>query len=213
MNHQPFRVELRLSSPMVAPEHPIHLDGVLEELLAAQSGYQVERPLPLPLSTEQRDGEWVYQASAFQLPRHARGIRTIVRRPEPEIDAVSAREGLAKLPNSVTLGTGPNRAYVLSFPVQKVDRAIAYGIGDMTAVRSILEDLKGLGAKRRLGYGEIERRLVEPCEPHECPWWDRAMPWASSDEAQSIPMVQTVHPPYWDRTNQRQAWLPLSLIG
>ena len=45
---RPFRVRVWLEGPMVVPEQPIMLDGLMEELAARQQMYRCERPVPLP---------------------------------------------------------------------------------------------------------------------------------------------------------------------
>lgn len=207
-----FRVDIHLARPMVEPQRPLLLDSLLEELAAARSGYAVARPVGLPLETAGTADQWVYKASAFTWQVDFREQRNIVRRLSISDMARDGARGLVEVRSKPATGTGPHRNYLLAYPVIGLaGPATAYGVGDVDAVRELLAGLHHLGAKRRLGHGEIARCDVTAVEDRD-EWMYRPLPWADAAKPDWVPCVTTVRPPYYRRDQRVAAYAPVDLV-
>ncbi len=211
-----FVVRWRLSSPMVVPERPIHLDALLasaevnarlkqgktpEEALAAQDDLPLEQAAGV-------DGAWVWKASQLLLqPSSPPTNVPMTRRIDVEAMAADRDRLFTSRRQTVKIGTGPFRNYDLRVPVQWQEEVVAYGVGDLEAVRTLLADVSSLGRLRRNGWGKIAGYTVVPPAPETADGWKmRTLPL--SLQAQALPdhqpAVGTCRPPYWDRAAWRE---------
>ena len=127
------------------------------------------------------------------------------RMPQDQV-ASDQRLGVKKRQRLLSESTGPDRNYLLSYTIQSLDGpAEAFGVGDVQAVRDIVQCLRAFGPKRRL-HGAVASIEVEEHDDVDA-WRWRPMP--DNDDGARIAMVGTLRPPYWDRTQRVITYAPV----
>lgn len=206
----PFRVEWRLATPMVSPTFPIHLDALLAWAVVDAAGGDWTCQDDLPLARAGAGDDWVWRASRVFPEVHWRSRYTRFRPVEPWSDGMDYGEVLEpKGGGSRKTGTGPYRAYMLQTDLIHVDRARAWGVGDLDAVRTLLERVTALGALRRLDHGRIHDFEVAEDPAAETLWPLRALP---SRRDGYVPTVSRLRPPYFLRAQRQQVFEPTDSV-
>ena len=208
---QAFVVRWRLSTPMVVPERPLHLDALLASARVdayLRDGKALEDALAeqenLPLAkAEAPDGAWVWKASQLLFrPTSPPANVQMTRRVDVDVMAADRERVFTSRRQTVRIGTGPFRNYDLRFPVQWQGEVTAYGVGEIDTVRSLLATVNSLGRLRRNGWGRIAALRVDPASPQEADHWkQRTLPLSFLPQALPAhqPAQGTCRPPYWDR--------------
>lgn len=213
---QAFVVRWRLSSPMVVPERPIHLDALLASAkvdASLRSGEPLERALArqeeLPLERAAGpDGEWVWKASQLLLRPSSSPMNVAMTR-RVDVETMAADQGrlFTSRRQSAKIGMGPFRNYDLRVPVQWQDEVVAYGVGEIEAVSGLLRDVRSLGRLRRNGWGRVAFCAVTPASVDDDGGWKmRTLPLGLRDQAlpEHWPAIGNCRPPYWERAGWKE---------
>ena len=208
---QAFVVRWRLSTPMVVPERPLHLDALLASARVdahLRDGKPLEEALleqeNLPLAkADGPDGSWVWKASQllFQPVSPPTNVQ-MTRRMDVDVMAADRERVFTSRRQTVRIGTGPFRNYDLRFPVQWQGGVTAYGVGKIEVVGNLLATVNSLGRLRRNGWGRIAALSVDPALPGEADHWkQRTLPLSFLPQALPAhqPTQGTCRPPYWER--------------
>lgn len=224
----PFRVRWRLDRPMVATDRPIALDGLIawarvEEEKAArpQAGDDdlARAAQDLPLARFGDGDDWVWRASWLHAaPRLEKTSSFWTRKTDVAAFARDIAHGgrgvfaPKRFLGAINLGSGPLKLYAQRDVVQWMEFVEAWGVGDPDRVRALLERVTALGPKRRNSYGRIRRMLVEPFPDAARLWRWRPLPVGGAGDAKGYAMaVDRLRPPYWDRTSDRPAMVPIDM--
>ncbi len=219
---QAFVVRWRLSTPMVVPERPLHLDALLASARVdahLREGKPLEEALleqeNLPLAkADGPEGSWVWKASQLLFrPTSPPANVQMTRRMDVDVMAADRERVFTSRRQTVRIGTGPFRNYDLRFSVQWQGEITAYGIGEIEPVRGLLATVNSLGRLRRNGWGRIAALSVDPALSEESERWkQRTLPLSFLPQALSAhqPAQGTCRPPYWDRARWDEVleWVP-----
>ena len=215
----PLRLEFWLNSPMVAPERPLHLDALVAHA-AFRSAERAEAPDPLAAIEELPLGELhspaeqrgVWQASQLHLEQvGALYWDHYTRRHEISAWADAKEKGhWHGNKNKISLGTGPQKSYLLYQPLINVSRAVSWCIGDEDTLRVLLEsEIHSLGRNGRAGFGRIAKIEIVPCPADEQEFWRRRSLPLDLDQYK-LPghflCTANFRAPYWDRATWRTVW-------
>lgn len=196
-----LRVTAHMSAPIAADEE-IHLDTLL---ISARPGpgpapsrstpvREITYP-PIPLARVSAGGNTVYACSTWSLASGARGgLEHLTKR----------RDGsdTGHLAKAYTPGSGKGRDYMLPVPTVEASSVSWLVVGRRAGVRQLLRYVRQIGAKRRHGFGVVDRWEVSmPIEGDPLSVLvsggraARFLPasWSPSSPSERGP----VHPPYW----------------
>jgi CRISPR type IV-associated protein Csf3 len=214
---RPFRVNWRFSQPICLSENRLHLDAILAwanvhraigDGMASAEALALQEALPLERVVGDA-GEWIWKASslAFTFSSPPFLVRCVRR---TDIDTIAfARKSLIHTSRTqLEKGTGPYKNFDLRFVVQWVKSAIAYGVGEIDAVRELLSTVTSLGKLTRNGWGRISEFYVQEDQEAETRWQWRTLPqWIALQSFENYcPGNSTVRPPYWRREFQEPVW-------
>lgn len=206
---QPLRIEFNLRHAMIAPSHPLHLDGLLFDL-ASDDPFESQR-LEGVLTAEHRGDRWVYQASALRFEATMRFTSIKIRQPDEARYAEAARLGVAAARgDKIDSVSGYRRGYRLADVAMVTRRAVGYAIGDAEKIQVLLSRCKGLGAQRRNGWGDVADYAVVEDPDALNRWQARLMPWAVEG---ATALVARCHPPYYCRHLSGVAYAPAALLA
>lgn len=234
---QGLRLTWQLGSPVVMGAHPIHVDSLLayaqvQETLEdmglrrdageeyAQASDALIRELaerPLPLARDERDGLWVWKASAIRPAEGAcaHALRHWTRRTDPydhanriEAGQLDGRFSLPLKPYSQKLDTqrGAFKQIFKFYPVKDVEFVHAWVVGDRDRIEELLSHhrfVTNLGSKARMGHGRVIDFKIVSDPSAETRWQERVLPW-DHDGAEQLQLA--THPPYWAPENVGLAW-------
>ena len=229
-----LKIIFELSTPMVTTGYPIHLDALLayaatqRELPYLENHNQEELDLiysELPIEKYEKDGDWVFKASALMPEGSAYHSSQFYTRRTDEMDlAVKASKGIIQVgkmkhgedlkPHAMKLDMvrGSQRNLLGYYSTTDVDKVVAYCVGDKDLIEEILIDygfISHLGKRRRTGHGNIKSINIEVDESTEKMWMHRMKPWKLLDNDVAIKAVTKA--PYWDKSKTCQAYCPSSL--
>jgi CRISPR type IV-associated protein Csf3 len=203
---KPIRIDFDLASPVIEPTYPMHLDGLLAWAAvdeAIEAG--VERPLAtqesLPLASQ--NGVWCASAVLFDYSNSAETVAMVKRTDPLAISDALVSGVLKKAPNKLNLQSGPWRQALFFSQCRHARVATAYCVGDKQRVESLLERVRYLGAKRRLGFGRVQSITVVDDETAREGWKKRVL---SHQEQGYVPIQAVTSPPYWERARADTAW-------
>lgn len=210
----PFRVQIRLRTPLLLGRFPVLLDGLIAGLVvrrAEDEGHPDPWSLQhtLPLARHEAAGEWVYQASQLDAVPAAMphlSMRTS-RASLPRVAEDVSSNLLALRRRKINVAGGAFRSTIRSLSEQWMESMTADGVGDIERVREILSELDYLGGGRSTGNGHVDSVDVHPIAPDECRWWRRPMQVPREGFVEAFCGLR---PPYWKRDTHRHAWVPLS---
>ena len=208
---KPFKVTFNLNWEVAVPRHLIHLDDLLAwAAVDAARKRGVVDPIPakdeLPLDWHSCASGWCWKASAlrFQVLSEPR-LLCRTRRVDYETIARKKDNLIEFQMNKFTEGTGQYKGFDLRDAVQWVDFAYGYGVGDVSAVESLLERIHFIGGLRKLGFGRVRSFDVSPVDDDQA-WRYRHLPEPLGDH---VPAVGGLNPPYWDRTRHQTIYEPI----
>lgn len=207
---KPLRVEFELVGPIGRPARPIHLDSLIAHQL-------VRRDLPpdadipsirqridnLPLQRADIGGDWVWMASSLAFewttpPTQEFAVRAVRapiiaefqlaglftnRRPETKIDT----------------SRGTFKAATYAHEMQWAKKAIAFCLGDENEISDLLQRIESIGARRRLGGGQV-RRISITEDPSALDLWSRRYLPAGAECGKLVEGAYRL--PLFDRSHQ-----------
>ena len=206
-----FKVTFTLNGEVAVPRHLIHLDDLLAWAsvdAARESG--VSDPIAakddLPLARYETDSGWCWKASAlrFQVLSEPR-LLCRTRRVDYETIAREKERLIEFRANKFTEGTGQYKGFDLRDPVQWVESANAYGVGDGAAVEALLKRIQFIGGLRKLGLGRVRSFEISPSNEKDA-WRYRHLPEPCADH---VPVIGGLNPPYWDRVRHQTVYEPI----
>lgn len=210
---QPLHVRFWLTTPMRAPEAPIHLDALLAwSAVHATAPPDLTRQEALPLERyTAADGRWVWKASRLVFTPIHRQALPLTRR--LDVDECARDQGVyfeAPRLNTLTPGTGVWKSYSFRAPLVQVETVDAWCVGEADTVQQMLSGISNIGKLGRLDCGRVREICVEPDDaPERDRWRLRTMPDACPDYYTT---AATLRPPYWRRENREEAWEPSSQV-
>lgn len=221
-NFHPFKVEIKLGSPLLLANPYIHGDSVLMALLMRKLlgdeyyNLPAKKPLPvhniLKLPLKQTKG--VYHSSVSQFDTDVVKTESVYKRfDEEHLDHVKSKI------KRIRLGQGFFKNYMMKFPVIPTRTVTFYYNGNIKECSSILEDLTALGKKTDIGYGIVRKISIEETEEDYSFVKDgkcmRPFPAKDFKDLYGIPSVAqrlAWKAPYWDKKNITMCAAPGSIF-
>lgn len=206
----PLRIDITLVGPIGRPARPIHLDSLIAHQI-------VQRDLPpnadipairqkieeLPLERRDVGGDWVWAASSvafeWRTPPSQNFATRSVRAPtiaEWQMQGIFTNR---REESAIDTSRGTFKAAVYAHELQWAPRAVAYCIGDKDEITDLLANLESIGARRRLGGGQIANLEVVEDPVAKDLWPHRYLPM---DAAAGIPVEGAYRLPLFDRSHQ-----------
>lgn len=220
----PFKVTFRFASPVVTDsEYPIHLDGLLAWCAmdeAEKNGSEVPwddaEDLSMVLEREdaQQSEQWCWRASRLIFtPSSGQHFINMIRKTDPVayLNAYDAGKFTKRVLTRIDSISGQTRAYQLLTTYQWMDKAEAWGVGDIDVVRELLQRLPGIGKQTRNGFGTIREVTVEISDEALEYWRKRTLPMGVDGTAgvSYATVNSTLRPPYWRKTERDFAQEPI----
>ncbi len=182
---KPFRVEFELTGPMTRPDHPIHLDSLIAHqlvkttlLLGASVAEMRAATADLPLQKMIVGEDWIWAASTLAFnwssaPFQDVGIRNFRScHIAKYVDVLSG----VKFTSKIETDRGIQKTEQYAVSMQYADTAVAYGIGDIAKIQSLLEGIETLGARRRHAtMAVLSVKVIEDNRGHDL-WQKRYLP-------------------------------------
>lgn len=207
----PLRIEIDLVGPVERPARPIHLDSLIANLM-------VRRDMPhetdvatirehiahLPLGRADVGGDWVWKASSVAFDWTTPPMQEFATRAiRPEAIAEVLKTGVISnfgVDTKIDTARGMLKSATYAHEFQWARGAVAYCIGDRVQLEDLLDGLESIGARRRLGNGQVSAvRVLEDDRATEL-WQRRYLPQG----AEAGRMVEGAYRlPLFDRTHQR----------
>lgn len=201
---RPLRVEIRLATPIVA-SRPVLFDGLLAALAVNANGGDGSAAERLPLAQKVIDGNWVWAASQIIARAVWRDRHTYIRKADVWGTARDREVGFKGGPKIYQVASGVYKAYQFFRSVQQKPVAVAYCIGDLEQIDTLLSGLKFVGPLRRQGWGEVSSYKIVEDEAALERWKIRPMPAPHKGYYRAMAGLR---PPYWNRCTWQAAWLP-----
>lgn len=207
---EPFKVEVRLGTPLLLAHPYIHGDSVLMALLMKRilgdEYYNLPAKSPLPvhklLSLPLKQTSEVYHASVSQFDTDLIKTETVYKRfDEEHLHHVNTKI------KKVRKGQGFYKDYMIKFPVVPTKTVTFYFNGNIVECKKIFDDLTALGKKTDIGYGIVRSVSIEPT-PEDYSFVKDGVcmrPLPSKDfmflGLPSISQRLAWRAPYWDKKN------------
>ena len=213
---EPLHIRWHLARPLIVPEYPIHLDGLLawarveEDRERGIAGFAGQEDLPL--ARFETGSGWVWQASWLTICP-AGEVRQVpmVRRADEAAFAQDLAAGIwsaRRKISSINLGSGRYKAYAFNVPTQWADHVDAFCVGDAERVKALVARITALGKLSRNGWGRVAKVEVQTgAEPMA--WLRRTMPADCDLGPGWTQSVGRLRPPYWSG-NQEMVQEPCS---
>lgn len=234
MGMTPLKITFTLGSPICLPNRPLHLDALLAYINTQKSLFMLNESSTredllaladdLPFKRYEKDGKWVYMASALQ-PRGSmeKSSRFFTKRNNVGdlCQAMASGQVLNKrdkLPHpkmshagQLDFNRGHQRNSLMYHPVANVDAMEAYCVGDKDLVCEAFNQgyLTHLGKLRRLGMGFIKEIDISEDESAKENWKCRVKPFEDEGDVQ---IISPLNPPYWEGRNNTLCFMPSELI-
>lgn len=231
----PMKVTFHLSSPMSDPAHPIHLDGLLAwayvESLTDDSQCKTiddaRRALPLD-KFDTHDHYPIWKASILECGLRGGMIgaetkRMLLRKTDVEQMSVLKEKGMFSDRKSSGFDANPfsgdqlngssgwARNFQEFYPIKDYATATAYCVGNMDAVKLLLDKIKWVGKRGVRGHGKVVRVDVIEDESAHTLCLKRALPldfFVENMPSNYYRALTTVCNPYWDSSLRVHGWLP-----
>lgn len=219
----PFRIRWAFTSPAIVPTLPIHLDGLLswarvQRAIARGADDPIAEQHDLPLAKHEAPGGWCFKASwiDFRLDPEVLAnpemLHMVKRSSVTEISAAWESGVLGDKVPYFDPQRGLHKAGSFIHRRQWFGEAVAYGVGDIDAVRDLLSEITSIGKLRRRANGSV--KLIEIIEDQDAArlWARRVLP-SGSDSVAVEPMAGMLSPlraPYWKRENAVTSLVPIA---
>lgn len=216
MGMEALRLVWTFRTPMIVPAHPVHSDALLawatvQRAIAmmAENPFDEQENLPLESAGE------VWKASQLVFtPLGEMSLMPFMRKfGLADFAAASGVKYVANKKNTFVEATGRFKSFDLRLPTQMMAQAVAWCVGDRGQIEDLLRDVVSIGPQKKIGMGEVKSLTVEPCPADEAENWRiRVLPQGAGLElpqVKYVPAVACCRAPYWDRTKQREAMIPL----
>jgi CRISPR type IV-associated protein Csf3 len=210
----PFKVSWQLNQPVCLSDRPLHLDALLAWVrvqeainwgLGAVEALATQEELPLEFAA--KHGDWVWKASALLFKfRTAPFLVPMTRKTDLQELAFGRGQIMTTARNRIMQGTGVFRDYDLRIACQWVDKVDAYGVGDLHAVRRLLEQVPALGRLVRNGWGTISDMQINKDGEALEKWRYRTLPGSFEATQWHRSGMGAVRPPYWRRESWEPVW-------
>ena len=236
----PLRISWRLATPWVPPAFGLHFDGLLawaavQEALATKATEATEADFAavlasLPLAKHETPDGTCWKASLVRPVKILGSERRYMTAKTP-VAFIGEYEGRVKaslrerdLPDKMRGGAivdtvrGFYKAAAFYVPLQHAAVLEAYCIGDPARISELLDRVKSIGAKGRIGFGTVAE--VTDAEGGIAPdfsvdedqaalkrWRYRVLPEARRG---LHPGAGAAYPPYWDGVGAQLAYRPAS---
>jgi CRISPR type IV-associated protein Csf3 len=208
MSFKPFVAIAQINGPMQLSPKTVHLDGLLafarvqQYLLATgKSDHSVGNELPLEKFSS--NGQWVWKASLFHYEEPRVPARMNLNRTHPVNKASMLKDdqlGLVVAPRTVNTGGGAFKQRLFTDTVTHINRAIAVGVGDVSKVEELLQQITAIGQGRRHGYGRVQEwKVVELDDESSIPWTYRNLPVGTKSVYEHALAAGNLRAPYWSR--------------
>lgn len=208
-----IRVEITINGYIAVSGFFPHLDSVIAYIAMEREECDMES---LPLEKFIPDDDdikdlWVWKASALVPDRVLRrsALHCIRRYDDMEIQD-AYEKGLVRSRGPENYYSGPLRPHVLSMPIMYVNTLTGWCVGDMQKIKDLLKDLDHVGKLRRIGIGRVNGIEIIPDDDAHVKWQIRAMPQRLSGY---VPVMTTIRPPYWLRSERKVAFVPPSIVA
>lgn len=207
----PLRIEIDLVGPVERPARPIHLDSLIANLMVtteipretdvATIRAHIER---LPLGRADVGGDWVWQASSVAFDWTTPPMQEFATRAiRPEAVAGVLKTGMISnfgVDTKIDVARGQLKSATYAHEFQWARSGVAYCIGDRARLEELLDGLESIGARRRLGNGQVSAVRVVPDAAAASLWKRRYLPQGAVEGR----MVEGAYRlPLFDRTHQR----------
>lgn len=228
-NHQPLKITFRMAGRFIPPDasQALHLDGLLASMhvqaqlrgMDADNASQahirsLQAGMDQFLSTESRDGMEVFKASMIHVPKRHVGQAVMTRKTDTDRiclanntrNASQEYEVPYKNKRKIDLNSGQYRNWLYYLPVDEITGdAVAWCVGDRARITELLFNVRFLGRKGSIGFGEVREVVVE-ADPRAAELWQvRHLPWPKDDYQ---PVTGGFQAPYWDRSLHTKVWVP-----
>lgn len=207
----PLRIEIDLVGPVERPARPIHLDSLIANLLVTRDiphetdvatiRSHIER---LPLERADIGGDWVWKASSVAFDWTTPPMQEFATRAiRPAAVAEVVKSGMLTnfgIDTKIDTARGQLKSATYAHEFQWARAAVAYCIGDQAEIEGLLQGMQSIGARRRLGNGQVSAVRVIDDERATALWSRRYLP----QDADAGRMVEGAYRlPLFDRTHQR----------
>ena len=220
---KPLKVTFTFTSPLVTDsEYPVHLDALLAwaeadeaEAFGQENPWELAEDLSHLLDNEGEGENLVWKASMLRFtPASEKLPINMIRKTDPEEYLQDLDRGAFKPKRSLTrvdTRSGQQRAYQLYMLCQWIEKAEAWGVGDIDLVKDRLARLHNVGKLARNGFGLIKEIIVEPCAEAADLWQVRVLPKGSAGAKgfAYAPVLHCLRAPYWKVINQVEALEPI----
>lgn len=208
-----LRLTFTLAGAMEAPEHPIHLDGILHALAAKNMGLhegvaenqdRVRFVLDGLLAYEGAAGAGVYKASVLRAhPPYLHSIRCITRRNDASEVAEDQLSGfLVRRGDQINRNFGRERNALWRQPMIWPRLISAHCIGDREGIEDLVRQLTHIGGGRNVGSGAVREVTVAPSDDAEA-WRLRVF---DAPLGGGIEFNGRYRPPYYWRHQRGAVW-------
>lgn len=222
----PLRVTFHMAEPVVTGAFPLHLDALvayvetqrkLRDADVDQTASLRSLADDLPFEKIERDGDWVWGASAL-VPSGVGEQYVRMWRTHTPIDdyarrfdqrQIDSRTKFPLKPFAQIMDTqrGVMKNMLERYPVQNVDKFEAWCLcTDRQRLDELLGEILSIGARRRVNHGRLKcaPEIVKDESALDL-WKLRVLPW---QEEGYVPVQAGVRPPYWAPETKRLAYLP-----
>ena len=212
----PLKITFCFSSPVAGDsDYPIHLDGLLawarvDEATKAGAANPWQEQDDLPLAKAGNGDDWVWQASRLAFtPKAPRQLVNQQRKCDPDrfyadFERKYWKPTRGDTPPTINPLSGQQRAYQFYVPIQWMEKAEAWCVGDEARVRELLSRIDHVGKMGRNGFGLISRMDIEVDGGAQQQWKLRVLPLdVSGLESVSYgEVLSTPRAPYWEKTHR-----------
>ena len=228
---EPLRIEFKLAGPWAPPSNGVHFDGfiahrVVQDALHGATTPGVDDPdsdevdyarliADLPFEKYESENGWCWKASKLQPVRYHGQERRYLTAKTPVIDMARAiGDGTVEAKGGSIIDTvrGIGKNSAIYYTLEHVEELHAWCVGDRDAIEFLLQDVRAIGVKTRLGHGTLMPfddgkffRVVTD-DDAATKWQTRNLPDKLQDKM--YPGVGTTHPPYWKE--KAYCWMPLA---
>ena len=225
----PLRVTFHLAEPVVTGAFPLHLDALVAYVETQKKLRDPDvdssasiRSLAddLPFGKMERDGDWVWAASAL-IPSTVGDQHVRMWRIHAPLDDYAQRfdqrqiESRAKFPlkpfaQIMDTQRGVMKGMLERYPVHNIEKFEAWCLcSDRQRLDELLSEIQYIGARRRVNHGRLKcaPEIVKDESALDL-WKLRVLPW---QEDGYVPVQAGIRPPYWAPETRRQGFLPGTL--